>query len=88
MPPVDPTHIHADIPHEKTIAGHGYRYGCHNRPRQAVSVELMQDGWTPDGRRNMVKIQTQWLDRGCRHDTKHIDPACAGCPDKAERKEA
>ena len=50
MPPVDPTHIHADIPHEKTIAGHGYRYGCHNRPplRDAITVP---DGWTGDGRK-------------------------------------
>lgn len=84
--PVDPLHPYTDTAHEKTVTGAGYRYGCHSRPRAAVTTAPMQDGWTSDRRQNIVDITTQWLDRGCRHDTKHTDPACAGCPDRTERK--
>lgn len=30
--PLDPNHIHADTPHERTVhlASQGWRYGCHS----------------------------------------------------------
>ncbi len=30
MPPVDPNHPYADMPHPKTVPAPGWTYGCHS----------------------------------------------------------
>ena len=81
--PVDPNNPYVEVAHPKTIgdASAGWRYGCHNKPRPAgnVSVELVQLGWTEDGRRITEKVETRWLPGGCRYDGKVTDPGCEGC---------
>ena len=81
--PVDPNNPYVDVAHPKTIgdASAGWRYSCHNKPRPAgnVSVELVQLGWTEDGRRITEKVETRWLPGGCRHDKRAADPGCEGC---------
>lgn len=53
------------------------QYGCHNRPPMRKSL-MVQDGWTPDGRRNMVEIPFA-MSTNCRHDKTLTDSRCAGC---------
>ena len=81
--PVDPNNPYVEVAHPKTIgdASAGWRYGCHNKPRPAgnVSVELVQLGWTEDGRRITEKVETRWLPGGCRHEKRATDPGCGGC---------
>lgn len=62
--PVDPAH----------------RYACHNKPDSRVTVIQAQDGWTDDGRRNMIPHRTEWKDIGCGHvGYRESDPGCEGC---------
>jgi len=81
--PVDPENPYVDQPHPATIgrASEGWRYGCYNRedPPGDMSVEIVQTGWTPDGRRTVRGVVSKWLPGGCRHSEKTTDPACAGC---------
>jgi len=81
--PVDPENPYVDQPHPATIgrASEGWRYGCHNReyPPGDMSVEIVQTGWTPDGRRTVRGVVSKWLPGGCRYGEKTTDPACAGC---------
>lgn len=56
-----------------------HRYACHNRaPIDRVKYN-MQDGWTDDGRKAMVKHETEWLHHGCGHSYRKSDPCCTGC---------
>jgi hypothetical protein len=85
--PTDPNNPYVDVPHEKTVIGPDYRYGCHSdkvgpMPRGRTISWVFQDGWTTDGRRNMVHGATQWIPRKCGHDQqvgKGSDPHCRGC---------
>lgn len=48
--PVNPHHIHADIPHPKTVMEAGWTYGCHSAktgvsPRGGRGTSMVQDGW-------------------------------------------
>lgn len=52
-------------------------YSCHNQPRARNGVTV-QDGWTNDGRRNMVLIKTP-NSLECRFDKMSTDQRCAGC---------
>lgn len=52
-------------------------YSCHNQPRQRDGVTV-QDGWTEDGRRNMVHIPSV-NSLECRFDKMAEDARCAGC---------
>lgn len=77
--PVMPGYTHADTPHEKTIQREGYRYGCHNTQRGGSHSYPVQDGWTDDGRRNMIQIVTDWLPRKCGTTYEPAMGPCAGC---------
>lgn len=83
--PVMPGYLHVDTPHERTVAGPGYRYGCHSdtlgpipRGRRGIPA-VAQDGWTEDGRRRMVDYTADWIEMPCGHTTRATDDACAGC---------
>ena len=82
--PVDPHHIHADVPHASTIDT-GRPYTCKDRPQVAPFVAEFQDGWTEDGRRNMVKHVVEFkAGVDCGHTglsglNRDNDPKCAGC---------
>lgn len=55
-------------------------YGCHNHPRREARPQLVQDGWTEDGRRVMVEIVSRWIpERQCGHDESNLDTKCVGC---------
>lgn len=83
MPPTMPGYIHADVPHEKTSIGRDYRYGCNGLPPRNTPTKMwVQDGWTEDGRRKMIKIDVTHGDVICGHDARKSDPACAGCPNR------
>lgn len=92
--PVKEGYEYADVPHEKTIAGPGYRYGCHSDKRGShkrceTDMSDGQFGWddvgsTEDGDGEiMVAIRkpyrSQWMDVACGHLTKQSDTACEGC---------
>lgn len=52
--PVKEGYEYADVPHEKTMAGPGYRYGCHSdklgdHPRCVTGVTDGQYGWEEIG---------------------------------------
>lgn len=86
--PVMESYQHADEPHEKTVAGTDYRYGCHSsrlgpmpRGRRAVPVQA-QDGWTSDGRRNVINFASDWIEMPCGHTTRARDSACEGCSNR------
>jgi hypothetical protein len=85
--PVLEGYVYADTPHEKTVIGASYRYGCHNRERRSSTIHMYQAGWTADGRRNMVPVRSEWLDIPCPHDVRASDPACAGCKHRDPEKE-
>lgn len=47
--PVREDHIHADIPHEKTVQKEGWTYGCHSskvgdKPRGGAGTYSVRDG--------------------------------------------
>ena len=47
--PVDPNHVHADVPHDKTVMAKGWTYGCHSsktgdKPRGRPSSYMVRDG--------------------------------------------
>ena len=83
--PVMDGYLHADTPHAKTVAGPDHRYGCHSdqtgpKPRGGLGPPLtVQTGWTDDGRRETVIVQTPWLDKPCGHNFRVTDPCCTGC---------
>ena len=95
--PVDPNHVHADVPHEKTVMEKGWTYGCHSsktgdKPRGRPSSYMVRDGYlrvtgTPAFREHT----THWLDRDhegnplkCGHMKKFRlqDPQCIGCANR------
>ena len=48
--PVDPNHVHADVPHEKTVMAKGWTYGCHSsktgdKPRGGPATYPVIDGY-------------------------------------------
>lgn len=89
MPPVMPGYVHADVPHEKTIAGPGYRYGCHSRvtgdqPR-GRTMSYAASAWAANGGQ---RVATEWLPRGCGHDMRASDSACEGCGNRGDARSA
>ena len=95
--PVDPNHVHADVPHEKTVMAKGWTYGCHSsktgdKPRGRPSSYMVRDGYlrvtgTPAFREHT----THWLDKDhegnplkCGHMKKFrlLDPQCIGCANR------
>lgn len=84
--PLDPNHIHAEVPHERTVhlASQGWRYGCHSvrandsRPRGRVTDYIARP-WSKFGG---VRVTTQWLPIPCGHTTRATDAACAGCQNR------
>ena len=82
--PVDPHHVHADVPHASTIDS-GTPYGCHNRPPVAPFMAEFQDGRNPDWTPRVVKVLVEFksgVDCGhVGHDAlnKDNDPKCRGC---------
>lgn len=92
-----PGYIHADVPHEKTVAGPDFRYGCHSQvtgnaprgrtthhefPAQVVDYDEKD---VPEG---FVRLQiaahttTEWLPMRCGHSTRAADRACEGCSNR------
>lgn len=62
------------------------RYSCwNNRPPTQPHVALFQDGWTADGRRNMVEYPVAFSPAvRCGHfglagSNRQTDPECEGC---------
>lgn len=53
------------------------RYACYDRPPFTGDV-MVQNGWTEDGRRNMVPIPYV-MARDCQYDLRAADGKCAGC---------
>lgn len=54
--------------------------GCKNKPDvRDLPGYFAQDGWLPDGRRNMVWIRTDWIDQACGYDKRKADSRCKGC---------
>ncbi|MDX9716289.1 MAG: hypothetical protein RBT67_02845 [Thauera sp.] len=82
--PLDPNHIHADTPHEKTIQPAGYRYGCKDTQRGGTHTYWLQDGWTADGRRRMVSHTTEWLPVKCGTTYAPVMGPCADCKNRGE----
>ena len=82
--PVDPSHEYADQAHASTV-DNGRPYTCKDRPPVAPFVTEFQDGWTEDGRRNMVKHTVEFKQGvNCGHvglesKNKDNDPKCRGC---------
>lgn len=81
--PVMPGYIHADTPHERTVAGPGWRYGCHSdrvgdgpRGRRTGYVAHL---WTSGGGEY---VETAWLEMGCGHSANGDDGACEGCANR------
>lgn len=84
MPPVMSGYVHADTPHEATVATADYRYGCHSSrlgdiPRGRPAQCVAQVGWTDDGRRRTRHYTTAWLPIPCGHTDRSTDAACRGC---------
>lgn len=95
--PVDPNHLHADVPHDKTVMAKGWTYGCHSsktgdKPRGRPSSYMVRDGYlrvtgTPAFREHT----THWLTTDhegnplkCGHMKKFrlLDPQCIGCANR------
>lgn len=75
-----PGYVHADVPHEKTIAGPDFRYGCHSQatgetPRGCTTGYAAH----PWSARGGEYVETEWLEMGCGHSTRAEDGACGGC---------
>lgn len=57
-----------------------HRYSCFDKADSKKVEYWMQDGWTDDGRRHMVKHVTEWKDIGCgHHEYRKSDPGCTNC---------
>ena len=86
--PLDPNHIHADIPHEKTVhlPSQGWRYGCHSKRTGAMprggTTKYIAHPWNANAGRLVV---TQWLPRSCCHSERATDAACEGCANRGEK---
>lgn len=54
---------------------------CQNKPApDELPGYYVQDGWTEDGRRNLVWHRTAWNDsKPCGHTERGADPRCNGC---------
>lgn len=50
---------------------------CKNRPAYRDSA-IVQDGWTPDGRRQMREIAVP-MSKSCHFDLRETTPECEGC---------
>ncbi len=87
--PLDPNHIHAEVPHAKTVhlASQGWRYGCHSArtgddaPRGG-QTHYTAHPWSANAGRLIV---TQWLPRSCCHSERANDAACEGCANRGEK---
>ena len=66
-----------DLNHNHVKPGH--RYTCHNSHFHPVQSYTMQSGWTQDGRRNMIKVETRWIPIVCGHTYRETDPNCQDC---------
>lgn len=73
--------------HAKVIQKEGFRYGCHDKPRQTdETVYLAPDGWAVDyigsgdwlGEMGFVEVK-HVMSRDCRFDMSLTDPACEEC---------
>ncbi len=78
--PVMPGYVHADTPHESTVAGAGYRYGCHSdkvgdEPRGRTTA-FVAHLWCRGGG---AVVETAWIEKACGHSTRAEDGACEGC---------
>lgn len=87
--PLDPNHIHAEVPHERTVhlASQGWRYGCRSarmgddKPRGGRSAYVAHP-WARTGTR--VVVVTHFLPILCGHSTRATDAACEGCCNRGE----
>lgn len=87
--PLDPIHIHADSPHEKTVhlPSQGWRYGCSSTrtgddtPRGG-QTRYIAHSWSANTGRLIV---TDWLPRSCCHSERATDAACEGCANRGEK---
>lgn len=90
--PVDPNHIYADTPHEKTVQRADFLYSCNSivsgdtRPRGRSSTQWFQDGWTEDGRRIMVQHTTHWSPIQCGTTYEPVMGPCEGCANDPRRR--
>lgn len=66
-----------DLNHQTISSTH--RYSCHNGDRPKTVHYEMQDGFTSDGKRNMVDVVTEWLPIACGHTWAETDPNCTDC---------
>ena len=86
--PLDPNHIHAEVPHERTVhlPSQGWRYGCHTSltadggPR-GVQTKYYAHPWS---HQHPEFIVTDWLPMRCGHTTRSSDVACEGCTNRKE----
>ena len=84
--PVMPGYLYADTPHEKTVTGADYRYGCHTSltadggPR-GVRTKYYAHPWS---HQHPEFIVTDWLPMRCGHTTRSSDGACEGCENRRE----
>lgn len=80
--PVMPGYVHADVPHEMTVVGDAYRYGCNSvrigdiRPRGKTTTYVASVWATPQ------PVTTEWLPMRCGHSLRYADPACDGCANR------
>lgn len=58
-------------------------YGCANRPPMDAEHVLVQDGWTTDGRRNMIAIPNAFRNAACAYGESVRDLRCADCRERA-----
>lgn len=87
--PLDPNHIHADIPHARTVhlPSQGWRYGCSSartgddKPRGGTTKYIAHP-WNANAGRLVV---TDWLPRSCCHSERMTDAACEGCCNRGEK---
>lgn len=94
--PVNPHHIHADIPHPKTVMEAGWTYGCHSAktgvsPRGGRGTSMVQDGWTQGQARLVRPHSTEWLTTNhegktmwCGHLSRMTDAQCEGCANRRD----
>lgn len=55
--------------------------GCYNHPPFKKTV-VVQDGWTEDGRRNMIEQTSAFQDDDCHYSLSNegkVDADCDGC---------
>lgn len=63
--------------HPKVKITDSHRWWCCGKSRTREPL-MVQDGWTEDGRRNMVEIE-DFGSLECRHDFSLTDQSCRGC---------